>query len=87
MMNIIGKQNKNNGKHQIAIEKINFKVFDYYLLQGIEVKYIFDDKQQQIIANQIPFEVDLIEVKKLVEMNIMRDIDSFFKIIQIIAQS
>lgn len=39
-----GRENKQLGKCQLNIQSINFKIFDFYILKNIEMKYLFDEK-------------------------------------------
>lgn len=78
MIGAQGQENKQLKKCQINFKSINFKVFEYYLVQDIELKYIFDDSSIAVMINKIPIQVDVISVYKLFQMNLMSDIDYFF---------
>ncbi|CDW72550.1 UNKNOWN [Stylonychia lemnae] len=84
---VSGFENKSTKKQHIVFGSINFKVFDCYLFKDIEMRYVFDERSQQINANRIPIEVDILQLNKLLKMNLMDDIDTFFKIITLIIQS
>ena len=60
VLNINGFENKALKKGQINFERINLKVFDYNLIPGIELKYLFDEKSLSLNINIIPIEIELL---------------------------
>eukprot|EP00347_Sterkiella_histriomuscorum_P019704 403340607 len=69
----------------VQFGEISFKILEYYVVRNLELKLLFDDYSQVVIANRISVQIDLLKVKRLIEMNLTGDIDSFFKILQLMA--
>ena len=70
----------------ICLERISFKIFETYLIEGIEIKYLFGDGKQVISSNRVPIELNIPKLNTLLfSMGLMKDIDTFFKILGVVA--
>jgi hypothetical protein len=43
ILNIVGGENKKKKKNQIDLGNISFKIFDTSVIDGIELKYVYDE--------------------------------------------
>jgi hypothetical protein len=43
IQNIVGGENKKKKKNQIDLGNISFKIFDTSVIDGIELKYVYDE--------------------------------------------
>jgi hypothetical protein len=43
IQNIVGWENKKKKKNQIDLGNISFKIFDTSVIDGIELKYVYDE--------------------------------------------
>ena len=43
IQNIVGGENKKKKKNQIDLGNISFKIFDTSVIDGIELRYVYDE--------------------------------------------
>jgi len=57
--NIVGGENKKKRKNQIDFGNISFKIFETSVIEGIELRYVYDEYSQILSGNYIPICIDL----------------------------
>lgn len=55
----MGGENKKKKKNQIDFGKISFKIFETSVIDGIELRYVYDISSQILQGNHIPIIINL----------------------------
>jgi hypothetical protein len=58
IQNIVGGVNKKK-KNQVEFGNISFKIFDASVIDGIELRYVYDEQSQILSGNHIPICINL----------------------------